>query len=525
MALRTGKVIIAKNIKLDKSYKDVLDYSEANMLSLVTANKVGEVSSASFVKIGENQIDTSFSYSDSLKCNYIAFQNPNYSNKWFFCFIDDVEYINNGTTRIHYIVDVFSTWYEYWQVNNCFVLREHVTDDTVGLHTVPENVELGEYVITNKTSESFNNSLKCVVASTVTPGELAELFGGKYNGIPSGVGYYKYDMDKIVGEVNTVQSFLDALASGQKLTAVTGIFLAPTWLTGTSTNIAIPNSNTVATQDFTSPRITALDTYVPKNKKLLTYPYCYINLSNNQGSNAILHQELWQDSNVSGYMTTTMMGALCPGCSIRAIPKNYRGVELPYDEGINLGKFPQVSWTTDQYTNWLTQNGVNIATKVASSAVAIGVGASTGNAMAVVGGTMSIVNSVNEVYKHSQVPPQAEGNLNSGDVTTSSGNNHFTIYNMTIKREYARIIDDFMNKYGYKINRIKTPNITGRTYWNYVQIGDSENIGYPTLTNKSVPAHDMELINNIFRQGVTIWHNHSNLGDYSLNNTIASNNS
>lgn len=519
MALRTGRVIIAKNIKLDKDYNDVLTYSESDMLNLVIQNKIDESSNCSFVKVGENTIDTPFSYGDALKSNYMALQNPNYSNKWFFCFVNKVEYISNRNTRIHYTIDEFSTWYDYWVKEDCFVIREHVNDDTIGLHTVPENVELGEYIITNKTSETLNNSLQCVVASTVTPGELANLFGGKYNGIPSGIGYYKYDLSHIVGEVNTVQSFLDALAHNEKLNAVTGIFLAPTWLTGTSSNIAIPNSNSVETQEFTSPRITALDTYVPRNKKLLTYPYCYINLSNNQGSNAILQQELWADSNISGYMTTTMIGALCPGCSIRAIPKNYKGVEMPYDEGINLGKFPQVSWTTDQYINWLTQNGVNIATKIIGGTVATGIGLETGSVPAVVAGVSSIANSVSEVYNHSKVPPQAEGNLNSGDVTCSSGNNHFTLYNMTIRREYARIIDDYFQKYGYKINRIKSPNLTGRTNYNYVLIGTGENIGYPT-GNKYVPAESMEIINNIFRRGVTLWHNHANLGDYSLNNTI-----
>lgn len=31
---------------------------------------------------------------------------------------------------------------------------------------------------------------------------------------------------------------------------------------------------------------------------------------------------------------------------------------------------------------------------------------------------------------------------------------------------------------GYKINRIKTPNITGRLNFNYVEIGQNEEIGF-----------------------------------------------
>ena len=520
---RNSKVIIAKNIKLDKSYKDVLTYTETQMVNLITTNAVNSSSNCSFIRImQDNVIETPFTYEDCIKANYMAIQNPAYANKWFFAFIDKVEYVSDKNTKIYFTIDEFHTWYDYWQVSSCFVIREHVADDTIGANTVPENLELGEYIITNKTSESYNNALRCIVSSTISPGELAQLFGGKYNGIPTGPAYYKYAMDKINGEVNTVESFLNALESAGKVDAVSSIFLAPSWLTGTSTNIPIQNSNTVASEEFTSPRITALDTYVPKNKKLLTFPFCYINLSNNQGSSAILHQELWEDSAISGYMTTIMYGVLCPGCSIRAIPKNYKGVQLPYDEGINLGKFPQVSWATDQYTNWLTQNGVNIATGIARGAVATGVGVSTGNVAAVAGGAISIVDSVNEVYKHSLVPPQAEGNLNCGDVTCASGNNCFTIYNMTIKREYARICDDYLTKFGYKINRIKQPAFNSRQYFNFVQIGAEENIGYSTLTNKSVPASSMEIINNIFRKGVTMWHNHANLGDYSLNNTIVS---
>ena len=59
------------------------------------------------------------------------------------------------------------------------------------------------------------------------------------------------------------------------------------------------------------------------------------------------------------------------------------------------------------------------------------------------------------------------------------------------------------------------PNLTGRAYWNYVEIGETEEIGYG-----NTPSKYMDLINSACRSGVTIWHNHANLGDFSLNNTI-----
>ena len=42
---------------------------------------------------------------------------------------------------------------------------------------------------------------------------------------------------------------------------------------------------------------TSLDGYVPKNKKLLTYPYCYLLGSNNNGSNNIYFYEKFVDNN------------------------------------------------------------------------------------------------------------------------------------------------------------------------------------------------------------------------------------
>lgn len=68
---------------------------------------------------------------------------------------------------------------------------------------------------------------------------------------------------------------------------------------------------------------------------------------------------------------------------------------------------------------------------------------------------------------------------------------------------------------GYAIKRIISPNITGRKYWNYVEIGSTEEIGYG-----NVPSKYMDTINNACRRGVTIWHNHANVGDYTLDNSI-----
>ena len=94
---------------------------------------------------------------------------------------------------------------------------------------------------------------------------------------------------------------------------------------------------------------------------------------------------------------------------------------------------------------------------------------------------------------------------------------------MSVNNEYAKIIDDYFTRQGYKINQIKVPNMSHRQNYNYVQIADDDNVAYPNNHNNICPPpKDIDTINKLFRRGVTMWNNHSNLGDYSVSNNITS---
>ena len=544
---RNSIIILAKNINMDKEYVNIIDYSESSLVSLCESNAhlVSKQTNYSFLRPDSNVINVGVPYATCLEANYIAMQNPSYSNKWFFAFIDKVEYNSELSTNIYFTVDEISTWWSYWTKKDCFVIREHVNDDTIGKYTIPEGLEHGEYVIVGAQQDNLGSDLKIVMGSTVEVNDDIDIGGGVYNGIPSGVCYYIYDSagDWQETDTGTLSGALKMLANHGRSDAVKCVFLAPSWL-------AIKNLGTVFAQNSTTPvtsymfvtRINALDGYTPKNNKMLTSPYCGIVLSNASGQATMLEQELW-DVGDDG-MTLVIQGCLTPGCSVRCYPYNYKGVANNYDEGISLGKYPSLNWQTDVYTNWLTQNGVSLGAiklnavqagvvgSVANMAIGAGeiaVGASTGNAMGIAsgmgsieGGILGLYSTMQEQYQHSFMSPTISGSLNCGDVITASGINKFHVYKMTIKKEYAKSIDDFLTKFGYKVNSLKQPNFTGRTYWNYVQIGSGEIIGVSSGT-LSVPESSMDIINKVFRKGTTIWHNHDNIGNYSLNNSIVSN--
>ena len=153
------------------------------------------------------------------------------------------------------------------------------------------------------------------------------------------------------------------------------------------------------------------------------------------------------------------------------------------------------------------ENAVNIGSQVVST----GVGVATGNVPSVAG---NIANIIGQFYQATLLPSIQGGN-NTGDVNFSARKNTFSIHHMRVKTEYLKIIDDYFTRFGYAIKSLEMPNITGRRYWNYVEIASSEEIGYG-----EVPSKFMDTINNACRKGVTIWHNHNNIGNYSLDNKI-----
>lgn len=536
MATRTGKIILARDIRLDRDYRNILNYSESQMLTLVQNHAVASYNDCSFVRQGGNSVDVPTSYGNALKCNYMAFQNPDYSNKWFFAFIDDVEYKSNGMTRITFTIDECSTWFDYWTLMPCLVTREHVNDDTVGANIVDEGLEFGEYVCNGAVTPPQMNDLCYMVQATQHyvsgRGQYATNVGGVFS---NGTFFYC----PTIADVGYVINQYDQAGKGD---AVQNVYIVPqAFVGGKPTNPITATDNwwhgytTPMGFAYTVSKPTSIDGYTPRNKKLLTFPYNCLMLDNNNGSSNTLKYEDFTDE--SGYCTFDIYGVPTIGGSIKCNPTHYKGRSGEFDqEGLVAGKYPTCGWTNDVYTNWLTQNAVNIemghigqGINVLGGGLMATLGVVTGNAMlAGQGGSMvgsgisSAMNEYAERYQHSLMPPSAGGNINAGDYVTCSNKNRFYFIRMSIKAVNARRLDGWFDRFGYKVNQLKTPNLTGRTYWNFVQISGGEVIGESTNQTISVPTKSMDMINAVFRAGTTVWHNHDNIGNFNLSNTIVS---
>ena len=478
------------------------------------------------------------SYDDLIRYNYVSYKNKAYANKTFFAYVKNMRYINDGMTEIEIETDPFQTWQFDLIYRKCFVEREHVRDDTVGKHTVPEGLETGEYIsysepyvinCMNMGRPGLSNHCLCM-GITASKGSLI-------NNQYSGLCYVFFKDIRSEGEAWAIMNYyIDEVLAGNDEVIQ---FIMPIPLTMVDqyvkwtyeigeTGLHYGLWDTVGQQ----PRKYAafdLGTFVkvwdnklgggykPKNNKLLCYPYRYLMLTNNVGGNMIYRFEEETSTTTKDRIAFQVSGALVPGLSIVAVPQYYKGIDENYSESLIGAKVPLASWSSDMYTNWLVQNGVN--ENLASTAT-------YEDAMmnynirqlpiigGIAGGYLGIVNSMGEAWQHKVVPYGSRG-VNGGDVNFSLNNLNYKLYDFVIKKEYAEIIDQYFDTYGYKVNSLKVPEIHSRENWNYVKTISCNFSG-------DIPGDDLIKIRSLFDNGITIWHNPNTFLDYSQRNRILS---
>ena len=461
--------------------------------------------------------------------NYIMWQNTAYSGKWFYAFIKKMTYVSDGFTDVEFEVDPLQTWMFDITVKPSFVEREHTNNDTPGNNTLEEPVALGPFVF-NGTPVNFANTGFDDCYTAVGVSELIDPFDKNnpltnwltiYGGIFSGLNYMFFNSSV------SLQRVIDYYVYKGKTDAIQTIFYVPNSFISASSpksqTYALRSPTNTATVIWLEPssgpimlsqsigRVGSLDGYVPRNKKLLTHPYCYFNLTNNAGAEVDYSYE-----DFSGDPTFRVRMTLCPSMSIKCTPTSYKNGNSDHDwnEGMMGAKTPQCSWTTDYYTNWLTQNAVNMPLQAINTGVNVGANLAAGNYLGA--GTSflgAVSNVINENYKASLVPDQVHGNINSGDITFSKNKMCFTLIPKSIKAQYARIIDDWFDMFGYKTNRVKVPNTAHRQNWWYTKTINANITG-------NVPNDEMNKIKEAYNNGLTFWRNPSNFLNYGVSNGI-----
>lgn len=415
-----------------------------------------------------------------------------------------------------------------------------------GFNLVPEGLETGEFVVAG--TGDFEELKPAYMVAYIGDSYVdrdgnshpVSQIGYSYNGIYSAITF-------VVCDQLGFQFFMEIMQYGDNSSKVITCFTVPQFAVQDALDEAKQHDYKFKIMEdiYEQAPITKtlvgvpaqIDGYTPRNQKLRTYPYLYLAFNPSNGSAKVYRYEDF----TQGLPSFKILSEVNPNPSVCFIPQNYRGkAGDSLQDTSTLSGYPTISYKTDYYNTWLAQNEKITLLNVAQNQYNYEVGqvqtavsgysnmlnqaihgdlGSLGTATNL--GLEMASNDVNhDYYIKNQLAQVEKQQMIADSGTLSSSNatllgyellhkNIFTRFN--IKRQFAERIDKFFDAYGYLTNQIKIPNLSNRPNWNYVKL-----IGANILA--SIPQRDLEMIKNLFNNGITLWHDPNTFLNYSANN-------
>lgn len=497
------------NVPLDNTYEHTLYFaslSEQNNYFHGNTDILTQTFTAnSYQRVNKGKMRISAGADSLYNCNYLAFQNTNFGLKWFYAFILEVEYVNNSVSEVTYEIDVMQTYFFDVELKQTFVEREHVSDDTIGANILPEPVQIGDIKCVDISKTDYFAGYSVVVTNTVNS-LLNQQCGGIYDGMFSGCDYSVFDVST-QGGVDTLKQYL--LLASDHPDVIVSITTVPTAMFNT-TPTTLPKS----IQHNIPKKYDNIDGYTPRNNKLFTYPYNYLEVD--CGNNSACYRYEWfKDlSGIPSGCNFTFESVITGNPKIAMSPRGYNSNSdnlLNYVEKLVMDGFPQISWTYDTFRAWLSQESSSTFLQGIMGAGAMIGGVATENPLMIAGGLATLGGTTAKIQQIAHRPDQAKG-VDSGSFDVGTKTKNFYFRRMQLQRDYARAIDNFFTKYGYTCERVKVPNRNVRTNFTYTKTRNC-------VIRGNCPADDIRKMCDVYDKGITFWNNPANVGNYSVTNS------
>ena len=542
----SGIIQLFRGINLDNRYMHTIYFASSAAQKQWFDSKITyQYTQQYYTRHNKNSIRIKVLCDTVADCTYMRFQNrPN--GKWYYAFINAVNYINENVTEVVFEIDVIQTWFiQNGTLLPCYIERQHTTNDTFGLNLEAEPVGSDCYDFTEIAVDNVGtdfSSYQVVINTTEEPDKDNMIKDGIVNGT-----YYDYIGATASGMGTLKNKMLQALGSWNKQEQsadIVDMFMFPTAFTLGAAGVM----HSTAYHVIHSGRF---DQYTPKNKKLFAYPYSCLYVTSNDGDNGEYRWEYFD-----GDMTTSPSGAqfdlnatMTGGGFIELHPHDYNGVENNYDAKIVMNNFPKCSWNYDAYSAWIANGGqykaeynYNMVQQKGALALAKGtieavssvgnVGVNFENAKnpnpasyglnAVTKATESMLNiestylnyteardKVAFEFKDARYEPNIIVGAQVPNIAVGYGFLGYRFFNLHVRDDEAKRIDDFFSVFGYAVNKVATPNLHGRKHWNFIKTKNSQISG-------NMPASSKAAISKIFDGGIFFWKNGDNIGNFNI---------
>lgn len=364
--------------------------------SVLYKYRISTYTALSFVRKSDRKVRVQGSYNNTVGANYIRIYNGTaWGDHPYYGFVTDVIYVNETTIEIYFVIDTIMTYISsgYLGLNQCWIDRETVYDDTVGANLMPENVDMGDYIFNDCKDLTPDLQHYCILMAIFVPGEVKTDTGSTTTDPTTEGGTTVVDTSSVTGSLfegmysaATIRAFpttsgaidhinrqLSEYAKDNKADNVY-LYMAPKSVTGLSDDTKIDENGIIITDVFSlnshfetitldENRGKDLNGYKPRNNKLFTYPYNFLSISNNSGGSLNLRYEYFDDK-------PTFQLDICALAPVSAVlrPKNYEGVGRTRDpnKSLAISGYPMCPWMTDGYTRWVAGNRGTIASGIIS---------------------------------------------------------------------------------------------------------------------------------------------------------------
>lgn len=462
--------------------------------------------------------------------NYMMYNNSNFGSKWFYCFIDRLEWASQNSTYVYFHTDCIQTW--YFDVNwyDCYIIRAHQETDEAGDNIVPEDVQLatGGYDVSGYKDFSPDG-----ISYFATCSSTGSSYGGEFvNGMYTGA------------QERTDISSLSTYVQNGLATGVSRVQQYPRELSGGTASYTFPKY----------PNVLGPGGYQPKNKKLTTGA-CLQAFVSAYGQELNFNQDFCNGDDIK-------LKFVCDKTSgmVTCFVENYSLPEAGDDLGISTMsmsfQIPESNWAYSQYKNDYNLHSGSNAKKIArmkadrTNKTIEGIG---NTAAGVINAAGSMINPVGDVldtggairgvtsgigqawsgakdvayrlygfdeisqdlaFINESLNAPAVGGLTQAGTYIVGGMTRFCYGYKIPPQNILERYDQYLTVYGYKQSKFMKPNFHARTCWTFIQCGMVNADG-------KFPQDDLNQIKAALQKGVFFWDNTKTFGDFSQDNSPA----
>lgn len=541
-----GKIQLFKDLGLSPSYDDTLYFpstlAKDVYFDTLVDKFITEVKPVSYTRVERGYVRIEKPMSLVYNANYMRFQNTAFEGKWFYAFVKSVDYINNGCVQVNFEIDYIMTWMGEFELKECFVERQHTLNDGIGNNICEEGLPVGEY-INELEYPMVNSTLNRIVVVVANTEEVGSMYGAIYSGCNVEIFDSKSEADdyiqelveanlsdNIVGMYMIPQVIESAKNAGYGEQAFHKDFHLPKPYDGIGGTYGADLSLIPPSVD-----ISYKDGYTPRNKKLYTYPYKYMVLDNGQGATQEFLYEYFNTlppTTSTGDWNLRMYASVGASAEMAMVAKNYKNHSSSSEqnnynfiERLGVTTFPQCAWLIDSYQAYRAQvnadlpldqamggvNGFLSGWQSGSGGIPV-LGSVLGGIMGSAVGTLAPVSQAHAVNSVRPTRPTITRGSQSVDTMFTTGEWGYRVVYKSITKNYAIMLDDYFDMFGYAVKERQVPNMNARPHWTFVKT-----IG--CIVHGEIPSDDAKEIENIFDKGVRFWHNISELGNYNLDNS------